>query len=216
MPYIGSLPIYFDFEYDSEVYGIKKGVVYTNALRTEIHKAFCDRVRAAGYTAGIYTNVDYITSRLNFTELRGYSLWLASWPLGAGKAITHGDINAANVNTKWGKPAIWQIGLGAVNGIKGNVDLNYGYVQLQALKNTAPPINSPQANTNPVYKTGDKVGVVNTTVSGGVKRGKVYGGGTFVVYHKAYDVISAAGKCVVIGGGKAVTAAVNADDLRKI
>lgn len=210
-PYKIDLPVYFDFEYDSETFGAKKGVTYTKSLRTDIHKAFCDRIKAAGYTPGIYTNLDYIRSRLNWQELRGYSLWLAQWPLGASRNIKFEEVKETAVNTSYGKPMIWQIGYGKVSGINTNVDLNYGYLTLPDKQPAAPVIKQPAT-----FKPGDKVRVVNTTTSGGRKRGKIYNSNsTFVVYHDVYDVISVKGNRVVIGIGKTVTAAVHSHDLAK-
>jgi GH25 family lysozyme M1 (1,4-beta-N-acetylmuramidase) len=210
-PYKIDLGVYFDFEYDSEVYGAKKGAVYTRMSRTAIHKAFCERIRAAGYGVGIYTNVDYITSRVNWSELRGYALWLAQWMKGVDKPIAWSEVKPESVNIAHGKPTIWQIGLGVVDGIKNHVDINYGYMALPENKPTpAPPASAP------TIKLGDKVRVKNTTPSGKAKLGKLYGGGTFVVYRDDYDVLSVSGTRVVIGFNKAVTAAVDASNLEKL
>lgn len=208
-PYKIDLPVFFDFEYDSETFGQKKGVTYTKALRTAIHKSFCERVRAGGYTPGIYTNIDYISNRLNWQELTIYPLWLAQWPLGAERCISFEEVNGSSVNTNHGKPIIWQIGYGKVSGIKTDTDLNYCYLPLPRL-----PVEALSAAD---IKPGNKVRVINTVTSGGVKRAKQYNSSnTFVVYYNEYDVISVSGKRVVIGVGKTVTAAVNADDLQKI
>jgi hypothetical protein len=42
-------------------------------------------------------------------------------------------------------------------------------------------------------KKGDKVKVINTTQVSNLRRGKLYGGGTFVVYRDSYDVIQVNG-----------------------
>ena len=66
-PYKLDLPVYFDFEYDTERYAKQNGVIYYPRLRTDIHNAFCNRIKEHGYAAGIYTNVDYILSK-NYME----------------------------------------------------------------------------------------------------------------------------------------------------
>lgn len=205
-PYTIDFPVYFDFEYDSETFGAKKGVIYTAALRTAINKAFCERIRSAGYKPGIYTNADYITSKLNWSELKNYTLWLAQWPYGVDKNITFGDVKESALNTTWGKAAIWQFGKGTVGGCKTDTDLNFGYMALPS-KPTVDPIK---------FKIGDKVKVTKTVTTGSIKRGKTYDGKTFVVYFDSYDIIAVSGKRVVIGRSKNITAAVNADDLQKI
>ncbi|MBQ7670544.1 MAG: hypothetical protein IJS45_07480 [Clostridia bacterium] len=65
-------PIFVDVEEPSIRIG-KAGL-------TEIVKAFCDTLEAAGYWAGIYTNWDWYNHYLDGPGLaKRYSLWLAFW-----------------------------------------------------------------------------------------------------------------------------------------
>lgn len=203
------LPVYFDFEDYSEQVNPK--VNYTKELRTEICIAFCEAIRKAGYKPGIYTNPNYILYRFNWDKLKGYSLWLAQWPLGGNRNIKFEEVKDTAVSTKYGKPEIWQIGKGRINGINTDVDLNYGYI---VLPDKSVPAQAKPAE--PKFKKGDKVKVINTTQVLNLRRGKLYGGGTFVVYRDSYDVIQVSGDRVVIGVGNAVTAAVHINDLAKI
>ena len=203
------LPIYFDFEDYSEQVNPK--VHYTKELRTEICIAFCEAIRKAGYKPGIYTNPNYILYRFNWDKLKGYSLWLAQWPLGGNRNIKFEEVKDTAVSTKYGKPEIWQIGKGRINGINTDVDLNYGYIDLP---DKSVPVQAKPAE--PALKKGDKVKVINTTQVLNLRRGKLYGGGTFVVYRDSYDVIQVSGDRVVIGVGNSVTAAVHINDLAKI
>jgi lysozyme len=203
------LPVYFDFEDYSEQVNPK--VNYTKELRTEICIAFCEAIRKAGYKPGIYTNPNYILYRFNWDKLKGYSLWLAQWPLGGNRNIKFEEVKDTAVSTKYGKPEIWQIGKGRINGINTDVDLNYGYIDLP---DKSVPVQAKPAG--PALKKGDKVKVINTTQVLNLRRGKLYGGGTFVVYRDSYDVIQVSGDRVVIGVGNAVTAAVHINDLAKI
>ena len=125
-----NLPVFFDFEYDTEAYALKHGIIFNKTSRTAVIKAFCEKIKAFGYTPGIYTNSDYIINKLNWNELKDYALWLAQWPLGADRPINFGDVDYAKVNATYGKPVIWQFGLGGVDGINTNVDINYGYLNL--------------------------------------------------------------------------------------
>jgi lysozyme len=207
------LPVYFDFEDYSEQVNPK--VNYTKELRTEICIAFCEAIRKAGYKPGIYTNPNYILYRFNWDKLKGYSLWLAQWPLGGNRNIKFEEVKETAVNTKYGKPDLWQIGKGRINGINTDVDMNYGYCKLPENKPSEPVVTKPEPK--PDIKAGDKVRVVNTTTSGGRKRGKIYNSNsTFVVYYDKYDVISVNGDRIVIGIGKTVTAAVHRNDLAKV
>lgn len=210
-PYKIELPVYFDFEDYSE--NVNPNVKYTKELRTNMALAFCKIIKAAGYETGIYTNPNYILYRFDWDKLKGFSLWLAQWPLGGSRNIKFEEVKETAVNTKYGKPDIWQIGKGRINGINTDTDFNYGYVPLpdkQPVKPAEPkPIESP-------LKAGDKVAVINTTKALNLRRGNLYGGGTFVVYRDSYDVIQVNGDRVVIGVGKAVTAAVHIKDLKKL
>ena len=204
------LPIFFDYEYDSERYSKECGVTPTKRLRTDIHKAFCERITKLGGKVGIYTNIDYITNRLYWDELKQYPLWLAQFPLGE-KDVGWSALKPEQVNTKYGKPIIWQFGQARVDGYSKPVDANFGYM---TLPEKVVPVQAKPAE--PKLKKGDKVKVINTTQVLNLRRGKLYGGGTFVVYRDSYDVIQVSGDRVVIGVGNAVTAAVHAKDLQKL
>lgn len=209
-PYKLDLPVFYDYEYDSERYSKERGVVPTPRLRTDIIKAFCERIKASGYEVGIYTNIDYITNRLYWDELKHYPLWLAQFPLGE-KDVGWTALKPEQVNTKYGKPIIWQFGQARVDGYSKPVDANFGYFEL--------PDKSVPAQAKPAepkLKKGDKVKVINTTQVLNLRRGKLYGGGTFVVYRDSYDVIQVSGDRVVIGVGNTVTAAVHINDLKKL
>ena len=204
------LPIFFDYEYDSERYSKERGVTPTKRLRTDIIKAFCERIKASGYEVGIYTNIDYIINRLYWDELKQYPLWLAQFPLGE-KDVGWTTLKPEQVNTKYGKPIIWQFGQARVDGYSKPVDANFGYFELP---DKSVPVQAKPAE--PALKKGDKVKVINTTQVLNLRRGKLYGGGTFVVYRDSYDVIQVNGDRVVIGVGNAVTAAVHIKDLKKV
>lgn len=74
-----SLPIFFDWEYDSEVYARKQGVKVTKDLITRMNKAFCKVIEKAGYTAGYYTNLDYEQHKIDCSQLKGYVKWYAQY-----------------------------------------------------------------------------------------------------------------------------------------
>ena len=131
------LPVFFDFEDDTERYAREKGVGYTPAMRTAIHLAFCNRLKSAGFSVGIYANENYLGGLVNWSQLKSWPLWLAKWPgYTTGRAKTY-SIDSGSVTTKWGSPVAWQFtDSGKVNGINGNVDLNYFYGVLPSVKRT--------------------------------------------------------------------------------
>lgn len=106
------MPIAFDFEYDSVRYAAKKGITVTSKLATEIAAAFTEKIRASGYDSMIYTNYDYISRYYDLTKLSDSYLWLAVWS----------DNRPKRAHSMWQYSA-----KGYVNGISGNVDMNYCY-----------------------------------------------------------------------------------------
>lgn len=99
-----TLPVYSDFEYDSE----KRypDIKYTGSLRSEIVNAFNDVIKRAGFKWGTYSNVDYLKNKFS-SSLEIGSLWLAQW---ASQYVT--DYH----------PDIWQF----TNRLNGeNLDGNY-------------------------------------------------------------------------------------------
>ncbi len=82
--------------------------------RTAIIKTFCETIRTAGYTPGVYANKNWLTNKMNADELNAYKIWLAQY---------------AAAPTYTGKFELWQYkDTGKVSGISGNVDLNISYL----------------------------------------------------------------------------------------
>ena len=112
------LPLYFDFEYDSETYAKKNGVTITKKLLCDMATAFCDELEKAGYYAGIYANNDYIKNKYGEEIFKKYDLWFAQWGVEKPHRNTH----------------LWQYtDHGKVAGIVGYVDKNYAYIDFPAL-----------------------------------------------------------------------------------
>nr|MCR5420494.1 Ig-like domain-containing protein [Lachnospiraceae bacterium] len=85
------------------------------AQRTQIIKAFCNTIRSAGYTPGVYANKTWFTSYINTSSLSGCKIWLAQY-------------NSAGP-TYSGRYDIWQYtSKGKVDGISGYVDMNQSYL----------------------------------------------------------------------------------------
>lgn len=94
------LPIYYDMEENSQT---KLG----KTTLTSMAKAFCEAIKAGGYRAGIYSNLNWLNNYLDYATLKkSYSIWLAQW---SGSNSLACDI--------------WQnSSKGKINGISGNVD----------------------------------------------------------------------------------------------
>lgn len=71
------MPVFWDFEYDSDRYVSSIGHPVSNALLNNMAVAFCSEIRKAGYVPGIYFNKDYRDSRFNKSLLKQYSQWFA-------------------------------------------------------------------------------------------------------------------------------------------
>lgn len=99
-------PVAFDIEDASQLNLGKK-------LITDIIMAFCERVQAAGYYVSLYTNLDWISNRIDMTRAKAFDIWLAQW---------------SSKPTYSGSFGMWQYTSGgSVSGISGNVDMNIAY-----------------------------------------------------------------------------------------
>lgn len=107
--YDPSLPIYLDLE-DS--------TILSNCSTSDILRhtqIFCETIEAAGYTAGVYANYNWWTSYLTSSEYDQWDRWIARYASTTGYSKDY---------------IIWQYSSsGSINGISGNVDLNYWYGQ---------------------------------------------------------------------------------------
>jgi GH25 family lysozyme M1 (1,4-beta-N-acetylmuramidase) len=112
-PYKGkfTMPVCFDFEYDSIRYAQKQGINMTKKLITDIAVAFMNRIKNAGWCVANYTNLDFIRNKFDMSRLKSYDLWLADYT-GAPNVPCCIQQTASD---------------GRVNGISGNVDMDICY-----------------------------------------------------------------------------------------
>lgn len=104
-----SYPVFLDVEPSG---GRADGI--SAETRTEVCKAFCQTIQNANYTAGIYANKTWLTSKMDTSQLSAYKIWLAQY---------------ASVPTYTGRHDLWQYkSTGRVSGISGDVDLNLSYL----------------------------------------------------------------------------------------
>lgn len=91
-----------------------RGDKIDTATRTAVCKAFCETIKGAGYTPGIYANKTWLTTKLDANALSDYKIWLAQY---------------AETPTYAGKYDLWQYKEnGKIDGIEGDVDLNISYL----------------------------------------------------------------------------------------
>ena len=119
---------------------------------TQIVKAFCSAVEAAGYWAGIYSSESFFNSEMNDGELTRYSHWVARW--GKSKPAP-----ASGAETQ-----IWQFG-GETNLIRStkinwqSCDQDYCYVDFPA-KIKAAGLNGyakGSSTTTPAKKSNEEI-----------------------------------------------------------
>jgi GH25 family lysozyme M1 (1,4-beta-N-acetylmuramidase) len=123
--------IVLDVEEDSVRYAKNMGY---NPDWTACSVAFMERVKNAGYIPVLYSNYSWLKNIFNYNKLKNYKLWYA----------------APDVNKPAFDCAIWQYSWkGKVNGISGDVDMNYLYDDsLFATKTTITKTSTLQTATN--------------------------------------------------------------------
>lgn len=104
-----SYPIFIDVEASG---GRADGI--SKETRTAVCKAFCQTIQKEGYTAGVYSNKSWLTSKLDAGALGAYKIWLAQY---------------RDTPTYTGRYDLWQYrSNGRVSGISGDVDMNISYL----------------------------------------------------------------------------------------
>ena len=115
--YTSNCMLAWDFEYDSMDYAKKKGVTVSKSTLTTWAVAFCQTVKAAGFTPVVYANEDYVRNYIDIDSVisqTGAKLWFARY--------------SSTIGNYGSNAYIWQhSSTGSVPGISGNVDMNIGY-----------------------------------------------------------------------------------------
>lgn len=110
-------PVYFDTEDNHDIKGAGCSPVsqYSigKAKLTEVAKAFLETIEKAGYYVGIYASKSWLENQLDMSQLKDYDVWLAQY---------------ASKPTYKGAYGMWQYSsTGKIDGISGNVDMNWCY-----------------------------------------------------------------------------------------
>ena len=107
---------------------------------------FCDYVRKNGFTPIVYVNPNWLKTRLN--GIGNELLWLALWR------------SKTNVPTGYKNMKVWQWGGSGVNGIKGSVDSNFGYFDIES-KNENTKVGSYFQKANSTFSYRKKIAQAN-------------------------------------------------------
>lgn len=134
-----TLPIYIDIEF-ADANGRLDSKNLSVTSKTNICKAFANRVQTAGYTGGVYANKSWLETQINGKALaEKFAIWLAHYTIG-GEATTYAN-----------EFSMWQYSSkGIVDGIKGSVDINKYYLS-QPHKVTG--VTATDSTTNPTEFT---------------------------------------------------------------
>lgn len=104
--YLVSYPVVIDLEDSSQAHLNKQQI-------GKIAKAFCDEIRAAGYTPMVYCNENWYRNMIDVSMLSDVEMWVARW----------GNTYSSDIPRD-----VWQsCSTGRVSGISGNVDIDFGY-----------------------------------------------------------------------------------------
>lgn len=142
-------PIYFDMEEKSQM----KSMAFCDSLI----KAFCDEIEAGGYFAGLYSNLYTLNTYISEEVRRRYAVWLAQWTSKPSYTGPYG---------MWQKSA-----KGGVPGIKGDVDIDEGYIDYPTIIKAKGLNGFPKATTPEPQPTEHTVKLVidgKTVYEGGI------------------------------------------------
>ena len=116
-----SFPVFIDSEYSNKNQNGRSDKLSKSA-RTEAVRAFCERIKEAGYIPGVYASESWFKNQLDMSQLP-YRIWCAKYS--SSKPTYPEEIDA------------WQYtSSGKVTGITGSVDYSYWYADFVDETNT--------------------------------------------------------------------------------
>lgn len=114
-----TLPVFIDSEDGDGTAKVVRADGLSKAARTAVVKAFCQRVAELGRIGGVYASESWFNSKLNFSELTQYLIWVAKYGANTGSkcsAVTLSKYDAHQYTSN-----------GTVQGISGRVDVSEFY-----------------------------------------------------------------------------------------
>lgn len=152
--YSPELPIYIDTEFTTERRD-GRGDKLSASQRTQVAVAFCEAVKNAGFTPGIYASKTFFTDELLYDRISGYEFWVAHY-------------TADTTDFRYPYKAWQYTSTSSVPGIAGNVDLNiflYDYALKSDFSNLGKELyilKSP-ASFKASIEADTRIGLYNTT-----------------------------------------------------
>lgn len=128
-------PVWFDWEYDSYNYVVKQyKITPTMKLVSDMAIIFLDTIKSNGYKVGNYSNPDYLGRFFDDKVKNRYDTWLAH-------VGTNGTVRTSTNYS--GNYTVWQYSwVGKIDGITGNVDMDYCYKNYIGQNTVANDINT--------------------------------------------------------------------------
>lgn len=149
--YGATLPIFIDSEDGDGTAKVVRADGLSKNVRTNVVKAFCNKVEKSGYAGGVYASESWFTGKLNFEALAVYFIWVAKYGKNTGVKNSTVKLSECDLHQYTSK--------GKVNGVKGNVDLSELYVDSDTFIGDGDKANSgiyEEAYDMPTIKKGSK------------------------------------------------------------
>jgi GH25 family lysozyme M1 (1,4-beta-N-acetylmuramidase) len=115
-----NFPIYLDSEWSNTAHNGRADSL-SKSDRTKISIAFLNKIKSSGYTAGIYASTSWFSDKLDDSQLKNFSHWVADYRTKNGYGTSDG----------------WQYTeTGTINGISAKVDLSHFYKDFSSTSTT--------------------------------------------------------------------------------
>ena len=127
-----TLPVAYDYETGGRLTAsVMKKVGTASCI------AFCDTIKASGYTPMVYANYNTLCNHIDYKTLQSkYKMWLANYTTNGVATTYPGDYY------------MWQYSSsGKVNGLSGNIDINYIFEPKSSSSSASSSSSSSSAST---------------------------------------------------------------------
>lgn len=125
------LPVFIDSEYSNYEHNGRADNI-SKEQRTLNIIAFCEKIKSAGFTPGVYASDSWFKSMVEFDKLKNYIIWCARY-----------STNKPTIN----KYDIWQYGSENYSWATGAIDTNIIYSDLKCTQTGIKPAVIPISNT---------------------------------------------------------------------
>lgn len=133
-PYSVKLPIFIDSEYSCKEHNGRADNI-SKEQRTRNIIAFCEKIKSAGFTPGVYASDSWFKSMVEFDKLKGYVVWCAKY---------------STQKPTISKYDIWQYGSEMYSWASGAIDTNIIYTDFKVSSTTVTkPTVTPSAGLTP-------------------------------------------------------------------